>query len=997
MYALITGGSSSSGSRFDIASTPPCRGTALRSLKTSSVPSTSSSRRSLFDAVLNIEPVLTKGAANLLSHPGGPPRNLGRRFDEEYSDSSSLSPVRSPPQARRPAVLQKTVASRPGTCGSVLENGGRGSDNEQMLSPCALSETIMGRSTWGGRGHIIRHGLDDALDNWDEEISEMAKFRFDSSRVMQAKDRQRAVKWRLEQKRQLELCEQRWHTQAAQSQQIADINITADPASQQSLILAGSSELTPQLATAFQDDTDSAAYSSELTVPVPARTKILKTSVKSRMRRLKASAVGRKHVEEQRAEEAERERVDDVQEEEFLNDAEAILLKLHEKEARQVAIFGCTFNRLHVSDLIGAVADEVLNSASGRTCGRLITSLAKRAAAEGGDSPKGRKGSACLSRLVPTAMMTCAEGLVTDATLREREMIALLEAFVRHDGDHSGTLDQPELRFCLAELGLQGSNSVERARIRAIIWDIVELQICFRDFVDKVVPPARQALRELRKPKLELFFDEVNTHHAGEVSVEDVVHALRRHGTIASDGVRDDAIRIFACEAGRKPAERKHDMLNREAFVRFVSVFQECNDRAHLDQFYQIAKRFDMSDEEQELWKHDLVSFYDMFHEYDPCGGKFGSATGLLTAQQVGTVVRESGYMPKTSSGQQKTFAMIKENVSEEGTIAFPVFLQIMEMLRELDREWLRKVFQRYGWAGLGIMPLSKVYDALVAAGISPKTYDEKFEVVSLVEACDDDGSKSVSCDEFIALCQSIGTKLRCMLRERERQYVLSAGWSEQLFIELREAFQVFDEDMSEVLEWEELMKALDLLKGQFQQSTTNMSSMFIACGIDPSKDVQVTFMTFLRMLKMLDESENRRQQGANMGFSRDLTDKLYGAFQSLENENSREAVSTVSKSDMEQVLTDISRTLPKVQMMMGELSRSLKSEPMKVEFGGFLRIMRIIESNVESVDQLDAVVHEILQWKVVVVQEEKKESDDDRGNAEQLARAAALLKELRM
>jgi len=61
-----------------------------------------------------------------------------------------------------------------------------------------------------------------------------------------------------------------------------------------------------------------------------------------------------------------------------------------------------------------------------------------------------------------------------------------------------------------------------------------------------------------------------------------------------------------------------------------------------------------MSDHEQENWKHDLVSFYNMFHVYDPCSGKFGSATGLLTEQQVVSVARESGYMPKDEPGQRE-------------------------------------------------------------------------------------------------------------------------------------------------------------------------------------------------------------------------------------------------------------------------------------------------------------------------------------------------------
>merc|ERR1712228_813800 len=115
-------------------------------------------------------------------------------------------------------------------------------------------------------------------------------------------------------------------------------------------------------------------------------------------------------------------------------------------------------------------------------------------------------------------------------------------------------------------------------------------------------------------------------------------------------------------------------------------------------------------------------------------------------------------------------------------------------------------------------------------------------------------------------LCQRMSARLRILQRERERAYVLAAGWTEQHFGEFRSAFQALDEDMSEFLDRDELMKAVDLLKDRYWQSSGNMSQILVVLGFDSTTEVQegikVDFLTFLRMLKMLDDGENRRQQG---------------------------------------------------------------------------------------------------------------------------------------
>merc|ERR1711907_625857 len=138
--------------------------------------------------------------------------------------------------------------------------------------------------------------------------------------------------------------------------------------------------------------------------------------------------------------------------------------------------------------------------------------------------------------------------------------------------------------------------------------------------------------------------------------------------------------------------------------------------------------------------------------------------------------------------------------------------------------------------------------------------------------------------------------------------------------------------------------------------------------------EVQVNFLCFLRMLKMLDESENRRQQGAMVGFSRDRTDKLYSAFQALEPESSG-ALPTVNRRVLEQVLEHVSRTLPKVQL--GEILQMLNQGPMQVQFTAFLRIMRVMEGMVEN--QFEACIRDILGWHGIHVQHDGEPEDSPK------------------
>merc|ERR1739848_984409 len=97
--------------------------------------------------------------------------------------------------------------------------------------------------------------------------------------------------------------------------------------------------------------------------------------------------------------------------------------------------------------------------------------------------------------------------------------------------------------------------------------------------------------------------------------------------------------------------------------------------------------------------------------------------------------------------------------------------------------------------------------------------------------------------------------------------------------------------------------------------------------GIDTSKDIKVDFLTFLRMMKMLDESESRRQLGATIGFTRERTDMLYSIFQAMEPESD----GTLSRRLLENIVSGFAHSLTMTQH--AEIMRMVSQDPPQIEF----------------------------------------------------------------
>jgi len=551
------------------------------------------------------------------------------------------------------------------------------------------------------------------------------------------------------------------------------------------------------------------------------------------------------------------------------------------------------------------------------------------------------------------------------AAYEEKQLNLLRQSFDNQDQDKSDTLDLAEVRACLVATGLNGKNEAERQEIRSILWSLDQLEFSFEDFSEIIVPQIRASLHDCRSSWLIQLFANVDTYGKRCISIDDALNALRRLGTQVSDDVRDEVVRCFMFRTSNEFFQSSSEaFLDVHAFTTFVCILQEFTERDKYEQHQKIVQTYGLTQEQLTQFHHDLVDLYSQFHEYDPVRGKYGSPSDSLREEQVLIVLRESGYMPKTKVRQDKVAMMVRELKRYDGTLTFPDFLSIIHKLREQDRERLRHLFETRcaSWAS-GLLNLTDIYDVLPDCGLAPRTMDERYEVRSLLEEFDEEGQGVLSREECVIVVQLLARKFRLIQHERERQYVISAGWTEGHFAEFRQAFWSFDEDMSEVLERDELMKAVELLRGSYAVGADaggGLDLMLTALGMDPAKPVQVNFLNFLRMLKMLDETETRRQQGVIVGFTVERTDNLYTLFQAFEPENDGKT----SRATLELMFSNIKLEITINKLQYEDFMRMIKQEPLQVEFSSFLRLMKVLDGFMEAVDMdVEPCMVEMQRW----------------------------------
>lgn len=460
----------------------------------------------------------------------------------------------------------------------------------------------------------------------------------------------------------------------------------------------------------------------------------------------------------------------------------------------------------------------------------------------------------------------------------EQDQQMLRRIFEQYDVNGSDSLDQSELVVCLCDMGLRGKNETERSEIRKILWSIDELEVGFYQFATEVVPNIRKRLGELQQENLAKLFAEADADGSGLLSLEEALKELRLMGCFPGEDLVKEAIVEAAPEAAEMSRSmdgswlKTRDILDVRGFGTLIRILQEKTARQRAERTRELRAEYKLTEADIQAWGHTLV---DVHHAFTRVGSQPISKTRAAIA------VRECGLAPRNMTQRYLIKSVVDEEADADSSIDFPHFLKIGQKLREHDRQWLHRVFDKNDRQRDNALDLAEVHGALSECGIRPRTQRESEEIRNLIEEFDEDCSGDVDREEFINLYRFVSERLHKVQREVERQCAIRFAWDDEQFEELRATFLAFDTDASEALDLNEMMQAVETLQKSF--SREDLNPVLQEAGLPQhNKNIKVDFLAFMKIMKSLEDRESIRQIGRKYGFDADGVSKLRVAFNNL-------------------------------------------------------------------------------------------------------------------
>mmetsp|Transcript_63890 Transcript_63890/g.152376 ORF Transcript_63890/g.152376 Transcript_63890/m.152376 type:complete len:835 (-) Transcript_63890:237-2741(-) len=436
----------------------------------------------------------------------------------------------------------------------------------------------------------------------------------------------------------------------------------------------------------------------------------------------------------------------------------------------------------------------------------------------------------------------------------EKEKGSFQKVFNAHDRSGTGSVDQAELRQCLKELGLRGRTEEERVEIRQILWRVEQLQVPLEEFAGKIVPEVRNRLMELRRPALDEVFAEHCKDRSGMLSLNEALFALRCHPMLATEELVLDA---FA-ETDQKMYESiralsgtylkdKH-VLPLEHFCAVSCLVEERSERDGVELFKQLAIENGLDEKEQQAWKYALVRLR-----------KAVDGNAIMDADEVIVSLRKLALVPHIKGIAATLPLTIRSEAGREGTVTFGALIRIVLKLWEAERQPMEDLFVRHDTAGKGALTVNEMQQALSDYGVVSRDDDEAAYILKCLEEFDEVGAKEVDRDEFTSCCHFIAWRLNWRRCEKERREAMLFGWTDEQYEDVRSAFLAIDEDMSDLLDREELVKALAMINPNTRMDTF---SVFPAIGLNPAaEDLQIHLGEFLKLMMHLDLKEQSKNK----------------------------------------------------------------------------------------------------------------------------------------
>lgn len=431
--------------------------------------------------------------------------------------------------------------------------------------------------------------------------------------------------------------------------------------------------------------------------------------------------------------------------------------------------------------------------------------------------------------------------------LSQSELDALKQAFDHFDGDKSGALDAVELRNCLQELGLRGSEAPEKQEITRLCREITSdsthiahaapvnpftfggggggwramvqqakqqqsfgstVNVEFFDFAADLVPKVRQRLHELRTEGMMRLFMRFDVDGTGSLSAEEVIE-IGRSLTISPQVIQSIHQAVLAEEAEKKDEEQR----GTERKTRFdapESASEKKTTVIRRGSAAPMLRRKSLANAQEKLAAtHGLPGELD-FEQF---------LRLMLIAQEHAQRIKRA----------KERFIQYEHEID---AMTFKRF--------RADLVSLHESFKRFDVDASGELDHDEVLAVFTELGLMPKTGKERESVSTLIHESDKDGNSLVNFCEFLHLMH----KIRNYLQDKQRA-------------DLLEQFQKYDRDKSHQLDVKEISNLMaDLgLSPKTRAEQDEIKHILQDCDEDGSNEI--SFEEFQMLVQRVGEKLN--------------------------------------------------------------------------------------------------------------------------------------------
>jgi len=446
------------------------------------------------------------------------------------------------------------------------------------------------------------------------------------------------------------------------------------------------------------------------------------------------------------------------------------------------------------------------------------------------------------------------------AEAKVKDVAACRRIFDRYDELGDGFLNMAQLRDFLAEVGLRPKNQAEREQLREALKD-VDTEVSFEELVGTILPALKARFVKTRQDAISKLFDEADADGSGNLSVDELIKILQKVDCFSGEKAVEEAIMQVNPDIASSLRSLdggliiSRNVLDADSFEEILQVLQDRKAQDNLRRASAIAREFDLSGQQQELWQERLV---DVHKAFGRCCGNDGA---IDVSQFVNVVVSEAGMLPRPQTGLRPlvTKLLHDEGLNASAALNFAEVMRLLDMLRAQEASQLRLVISPYARKQRGLTVL-QCQSLLRDCGIVPRNIAERQELLALCEEFDEEGKGEVSLVQVEALIYKAAARKRHLTSEVERHFMFDYGWSEERIEEIRTAFRTFDENLNEALECEEIQKALHYLRCRREEGMqesrhmTDFASLLKEWDCDASGSVD--FLGFLDLIRVIEEHD---------------------------------------------------------------------------------------------------------------------------------------------